>query len=884
MKKALFLLCLLLFFFQKNSNAAHLKGGWIQYQYISTDSSAKTNRYKITVRQYMLCSSTSQQVDSPSIALGIFDGFTTSLFRTITINKTSTTFPNKSQFDPCITPTPTLGSVCYRIDVYETIIDLPFKDDGYYLSVQRCCRIANIINVLNSDDFGLTYTNRIPGKIFNKWYANDNSPTFATKDTVIICHNSPFTFDFSATDIDGDSLRYSFCDGLTGGNKDNPKPTTPSQPPYSAIDYNLGFSGTSPLGSAVTINSKTGIISGIAPDATGEYVIAVCVNEYRNGILIGTTRKEIHINVANCQLSAANLKPTYITCDDKNFVFQNESSSSSITGYKWSFGDGLTSNLPSPPHTYADTGVYILKLVVQSLGCTDSAQAIVKVFPGFVPDFTVSGFCYQTPFQFKNTTYAKYGYVDSVYWDFGETSLSTDTSTQKNPLYKYLNAGQRTIKFYAHSNKGCEKDTFKIIDILDRPSLKVAFKDTLICSIDTLQILATSTPKATFKWVPPNYISNNNIANPYVFPKDTMLYIVTATDSGCVSRDTIKVNVLDYITVDAGPNINLCLTDSYKMKTASYALSYVWTPTLTLNDSTLKFPIATPTNAVTKYYVKANLGKCQDNDSVTLFTFPYPIAKVSADTSICFGDSVQIFGQINNTNTPTADTFYWSPIHSLNNSRILNPIAKPDTSTHYTLTSQFFTGCLKKVRDTVFVNVVQPFTVFAGRDTSVVFNQPLQLNAIVKLATDKQFTWTDLATSSVFASTQNPIVTFSSTVDSVVYKVRAYTKENCFALDTIKIKVFKTIPSIFIPDAFTPNGDGLNDIIKPVCVGITKLNYFNIFNRWGQMLFTTSQIGKGWDGKLNGTKQNSGTFIYTVEGIDYLGNVITKKGTIVLIQ
>lgn len=857
--------------------AAHLKGGWIQYEYLSTDSASKTNKYRITVRQYMLCSSTDQQIDA-TISLGIFDGLTGTVSRTLTLPISSTDFPSKTDFDACITPKPAAGSVCYRIDTYVTIVDLAFNDGGYTLAVQRCCRIAGIINVSNSDNFGLTYTNKIPGKILGNWYANNNSPTFATKDTVIICHNSPFTFDFSATDIDGDSLRYTFCDGLTGGGKGDPKPANPSNPPYSAISYNSSFSGASPLGINVDIDGKTGLISGIAPDATGDYVIAVCVNEYRNGIYIGTTRKEIHINVANCELSAASLKPTYITCDDKTFTFQNESSAA-VTSYHWSFGDGFTSSNPTPTHTYsADTGVYTLKLVVQSQGCTDSAQSTVKVFPGFVPDFTVSGFCYQTPYQFKNTTYAKYGFVDSVYWDFGEVSIDTDTSTATNPTYKFPSAGQKNVHFYAHSNKGCEKDTFKIITVLDKPPLKVSFKDTLICSIDTLPLLATSTVNASFKWAPNNYISNINIANPYVFPKDTIRYIVTATDSGCINSDTITVNVLDFITVDAGPNANICLTDNYKMKTNSYALSYVWTPALTLNDSTLKYPVALPTNPVTKYYVRANLGKCQDNDSVTLFTFPYPKAKLLKDTSICFGDSVQLFGSI------VADTFYWKNTQGLNDITIFNPIAKPDTSTKYLLFAKYFTGCLKTVYDSANVNVVQPFTVFAGRDTSVVFNQPLQLNALVKLVTDKQFTWTDLKTNSVFSSVQNPIVTFSINTDSVSYKVKAYTKENCFALDTIKIKVFRTVPSIFIADAFTPNNDGINDIIKPVCVGITKLNYFNIYNRWGEMLFTTNQIGKGWDGKFNGTKQNSGTFVYTVEGIDYLGNTITKKGTIVLIQ
>ena len=169
----------------------------------------------------------------------------------------------------------------------------------------------------------------------------------------------------------------------------------------------------------------------------------------------------------------------------------------------------------------------------------------------------------------------------------------------------------------------------------------------------------------------------------------------------------------------------------------------------------------------------------------------------------------------------------------------------------------------------------------------MVFNQPLQLTSLVKDATNKQFLWRVVNGGNTYLNDvhlQNPIAIFPASVDSITYSVKAFTIENCFALDTIKVKIFKTIPSIFIPSAFTPNGDTKNDIIKPICVGITKLDYFNIYNRWGQLLFTTSQINKGWDGAFNGTAQATGTFVYTVQGLDYLGNIITKKGTLVLIR
>ena len=281
------------------------------------------------------------------------------------------------------------------------------------------------------------------------------------------------------------------------------------------------------MGIDVTINSKTGLLSGIAPDATGEYVVAVCAYEYRKGVLIGITKKEIHINVANCKLSAADLKPSYITCDGYTLDFENLSDATNITSYMWYFGDDSTSTNPKPQHTYPhppDTATYTLKLVVKSFGCTDSDSALVKIYPGFKPDFTVDGSCFQNKFTFTNTTFARYGFVDSMHWDFGDVTTISDTSLQKIADYKYATAGKRTVLLYAHSSKGCEDTISKVITVLDKPSITLPFRDTLICSIDTLPLLSSSNG-VTYSWSPNINISNTSIPNPYVFPKDTVHYI-----------------------------------------------------------------------------------------------------------------------------------------------------------------------------------------------------------------------------------------------------------------------------------------------------------------------------------------------------------------------
>jgi gliding motility-associated-like protein len=98
------------------------------------------------------------------------------------------------------------------------------------------------------------------------------------------------------------------------------------------------------------------------------------------------------------------------------------------------------------------------------------------------------------------------------------------------------------------------------------------------------------------------------------------------------------------------------------------------------------------------------------------------------------------------------------------------------------------------------------------------------------------------------------------------------------------VKVFKTPADIFMPTAFTPNGDGKNDKIFPICVGIQKLVFFRIYNRWGQLVFSTNEIGRGWDGMIGSAQSSTENFVYMVQGIDYMGKVISKKGNVVLVR
>ncbi|MEP6684576.1 MAG: PKD domain-containing protein [Parafilimonas sp.] len=849
----------------QQASADHLKGGWIKYTYLGVNGD-KVN-YNVSFYQYSDCSEP-EKVDN-FIYLAVHDVTTSQDINTYTVGRTSLTTEEKNDFGPCFQNPPT---VCYLVAEYTTNISMPQNASGYTLTVQRCCRIAGIANVPNSNATGLTYTVTIPGGN----YVNNNSPVFSFNDAAAICYGSPFSFDFSATDVDKDSLVYSMCSGLTGGTAIDPVVEKPGPPPYSPILYNLPYSGSNPLGKLVSIDSKTGILSGIAPTQLGTYVAAVCVDEFRNGVYISHTRKELHLNVSNCKLGGAQLEPSYITCDGLSFTFNNEAGINSSYSYYWDFGINNittdTSTQPNPTYTFPDTGVYFVKLKANNnKGCEDSATTQVSIFPGFSTDFSIDGSCIIHPYNFADLTTTKYGYVNTWQWFFGDNETVDDTT--KNPVYNYVDTGQKTIKLITTNSKGCIDTAIKILDVSNGPDLVLNFNDTLICNIDTLELKSFSTTRgAVFSWTPSYNIIGANTSQPLVYPKQNTTYGITVSYKGCISNDSVVVDVTNHVVLNLPADTTICKTDSIQIVPSTNALYFSWSPSNALSSASDAQPFAAPLSD-TKYNLLASVGKCYASDAIAVHVVPYPTLNAGDNEAICYGTTKQLNASINGA------YFTWSPVSSLFNYNTLNPIAGPQSTTNYVLQVTDTLGCPKPVYDSVLVTVIPKVNAFAGDDTTVVRTQPLQLNATGGIF----YHWFP-ASGLSNAEISNPVATFTDGPDTVFYTVKVSTPEGCFSNDSIKIFIFETQPEVFIPTAFTPNEDGKNDVFRPIIAGMKQFLYFRVYNRWGQLLFSTSEANKGWDGTYNGNRQASGTYIYSVQAIDYTGKPYFKKGTFVLIR
>ncbi|THU36851.1 T9SS type B sorting domain-containing protein [Niastella caeni] len=867
MKKAVIgwmLMCMLF-----TARADHITGGEMNYTFVGINNGLYT--YQVTAKLFMDCYS-NRRLPNPAY-FGIFNRGTGAHIMDLSIPMARQDRLLLSNPSPCITNPP---NVCYDIGLYNFTVNLPPVAEGYLIVIQAVYRVQGISNLTPGyGNIGVTYTGEIPGTATEASGPQNNSARFTGDDMVVICANNSFSYSFAAEDRDKDQLRYSFTNAYIGGSGGGGTNFPPAPPPYASVPYGSNYGPDAPLGRNVKINPTTGLITGIAP-SDGIYVVTVQVEEIRNGVVIATQRKDLQIRITACTIASASMPPEYMLCKNtQTITLTNLSTSPLITSTNWELFDSkgvsvYNSNNTTTSYTFPDTGLYTIKLVInRNQQCSDSATSLAYVYPGFVPDFIVNGICFKKPTQFFDASTTSYGLVNSWDWNFGD-GTGNDVSALPSPTYSYVSMGLKTVRLVATNTKGCRDTTYKNITIVDKPPLSLAFRDTLICVPDAVQLKAIG--NGIFSWTPGTAMVNGNTANPTVTPGTTTTYTVHLDDNGCLNHDSVKVRVVDHVTLKAMNDTTICQSDTIGLRLQSDGLKYSWIPTSQVMNPTDPNPKVV-TRFTTSYQVTASIGSCTATDQVIVTTVPYPVANAGADTTICFGTHARLNG------STEANAFAWLPASTLSNLKILDPVASPATSTAYVLSANDNRGCPKPGYDTIVVTVLPDINAYAGRDTAVITGQLLQLQATGGL----NYQWIP----SIGLSNPgiaNPVANYPTPSTGISYKVLVYNDAGCVDSAYIKVKVFKTMPSVFVPNAFTPNRDGRNDLLRPVAVGMTRIDYFQIFNRWGQLVFSTTTNEHGWDGTIAGKLQPSGTYVWLVKAVDYTGAPYVRRGTLVLLR
>jgi len=352
-------------------------------------------------------------------------------------------------------------------------------------------------------------------------------------------------------------------------------------------------------------------------------------------------------------------------------------------------------------------------------------------------------------------------------------------------------------------------------------------------------------------------------------------YSARAKDTNnCLAIFPAIVTLNDTMRLDLGPDSTICFGSSITLmpQTNAQTDTFKWTPATGLNYDTAKNPVASPTDTI-RYILTAKWGICQRKDTINIYVLHKPVAYAGKDTTICYKTNALLIGSASNLSGTV--NYAWSPPDSLNTPNAASTIARIDTTRKFTLTVTDNYGCNFSVTDSMWVNMMPPLVVFAGNDTNAIIGRPHQLLA----SGGANYVWSPSTTLS------NPFIAdpLATLFTDTYFKVVVTDVIGCTDDDDVFIKVYEG-PMYYLPNAFSPNGDGLNDVFRPVPVGIRSTEYFRVFNRFGEQMFETRQWMAGWDGTLKGKKASGGTYVWMIKGVDRNGKVVEMQGTVILVR
>lgn len=558
-------------------------------------------------------------------------------------------------------------------------------------------------------------------------------------------------------------------------------------------------------------------------------------------------------------IDSVRIQTVATTCTAFDFKGLAYPASNPITQWSWKFSDGASAASQNISHSFTTATNNTAKLIVtDNNGCKDST--ITNFLTGnIIPD---AG---------KDTAICT------------NTGASVQLNANGGTIYKWTPAGvldnsnifnpfatiNSTTKFYVtvSNASGCS-GTDSITVTLNPIPLVITNIDTTVCLGKSVQL--NTTGATSYKWSPNYKITNINISDPIVTPDIPTQYTVTGTSAkGCSATDIVTINVAVKPAITLIKDSTICKNTSIRLF-SSGASSYQWSPSATLDNPGIFNPIASPTNNTTYYLTTTDNNNCKYVDSVKIFVKAAPVFTVSPNTTICSKTQpVQLTAS-------GGDKFSWTPAPLVSNPLISNPFATATTTTTYSVNIKD-SKCNVETDLSTILTISPEITITAGKTNDI----DCSTNSAKLFASGAtEYSWTP-STGLDNPSISNPIAKISSTQK---YVVKGSNAEGCFGYDTVTVfSTFNKAENYYIPNAFTPNGDGLNDCFILPTLGGVKEFHIVIYNRWGTLVFETSNSTECWDGYYKGQKADAGNYVYNINIISNCGNFI-KKGNVLLIR
>lgn len=539
--------------------------------------------------------------------------------------------------------------VCVQTATYVDTFNLPRRPGGYHLMYQRCCRNSILDNIQDPLETGSSYIIRITEESLETC---NSAPILGSFPPVYACINQQLIVDQGGTDLEGDSIVYKLCTPYVGATKDDPNPDVvgihPDFPanvswvtPTYDVDHMLG-NENSPL----QINPQTGNLIGL-PEIQGTFLVGICIEEYRNGVLLSTMIRDFEVTTRSClDNPVADFGPSGLYCDGVEVDFDNQSVNA--TNFKWFFDlDGdttLQSTEENPVFIYPDTGTYTVMLIAtEDSICIDTTIKTLRVFrSGLVPDFEFSvNKCSDTiELELTDLSSDSINSIVNRNWTI-EIGDSVYTATGTNPIFYLTQEGLVTITLEIIDGNGCSESITQELEV-QRINIDLIGDSLSICLRDTTSLLNSANNNLSYTWTPDIGLSDNTAPNPDAYPDSNITYYVEVTDGFCTVNDSVFVEVrgsefeVINITIDQCAPEQICTVNGVEVD------SIIWSTdpgfdTVISNNDTIRIIVLDSTTLYTRVYSDSIM--CVLEGSITLVS--QGVQAVYPDSMIlCINDTV----------------------------------------------------------------------------------------------------------------------------------------------------------------------------------------------------------------------------------------------------
>jgi gliding motility-associated-like protein len=506
-----------------------------------------------------------------------------------------------------------------------------------------------------------------------------------------------------------------------------------------------------------------------------------------------------------------------LVCANDEISFEN--SSQGATNYLWDFGDGNTDTSTEPTHSFTQGGAYTVQLVAYDNALCVTADTItieVEVVPDVAPTVQADVVICEGQTTQLNATGSS-----NLHWLFHATLSALDVP---DPIAQPT----ATTTYYVVDENACDAETLSVVVEVSTPTA-IASNDTSICIGQSVPL--TVTGGVSYVWSPTTFLNTANSATPTATPSQTIQYTVTVTDvHGCTDEETTTIDVYD--NVPGGmvyPTLIVCLGSEVQLQ-AEPGTAWQWFPPSTLSDDQVQEPFASPSDT-TVYIVQLTNSCGVGFDTVTVNVIS-PFLQAFGGGSICVGDTISAWAS-------GALSYSWSPSLWADPSDEAFTILSPENTTVFEVTGVDAFNCAWT--EEVTVSVYEQVDVEAGPDAF--FNVPDSVMLYGNALGFECYWWP-----SDGLACDSCEMTLASPTEPTVYHLAIVDDYGCVNEDSVIVRPYYPV---FVPNTFTPNGDGVNDVFRVSGQPQTGFHLV-IFDRWGITVFESYDMNESWTGNAGG--------------------------------